>query len=110
MPLFGYGSAMKRAGLDAPTSYFHDLATWSSINRMYEPAVAHPVIKYVRREAQEPEHCSTALRVIDEQRGHTLAMEVEGAKVALSDEHQADVPPRMGRAGPERRHRPRRSR
>ena len=44
MPLFGYGSAMKRAGLDVPSSYFHDLATWSSINRMYEPRVlaGHP--------------------------------------------------------------------
>ncbi len=44
MPLFGYGSPMKRAGLDVPSSYFHDLATWSSINRMYEPRVdrRHP--------------------------------------------------------------------
>jgi len=39
MPLFGFGSAMSRAGLDVPSSYFHDLATWSSINRMYEPRV-----------------------------------------------------------------------
>ena len=29
MPLFGFGSAMKRAGLDVPSSYFHDFATWS---------------------------------------------------------------------------------
>jgi hypothetical chaperone protein len=39
MPLFGFGSAMKRPGLDVPSSYFHDLATWSNINRMYEPRV-----------------------------------------------------------------------
>src|SRR6185436_8278950 len=37
MPLLGYNSPMKRVGLGAPSSYFHDLATWSSINRMYEP-------------------------------------------------------------------------
>ena len=54
MPLFGYGSAMKRAGLDAPTSYFHDLATWSSINRMYEPRVASD-IRHVRQEAKRAE-------------------------------------------------------
>jgi len=40
MPLFGFGSPMKRPGLDVPSRYFHDLATWSSINRMYEPGVA----------------------------------------------------------------------
>ena len=51
MPLFGYGSAMKRAGLDAPSSYFHDLATWSSINRMYEPRVTSD-IRQVRQEAE----------------------------------------------------------
>ena len=38
MPLFGFGSAMKRAGLEVPSRYFHDLATWSNINRMYEAA------------------------------------------------------------------------
>src|SRR3984893_13683390 len=37
MPLLGYRSAMKRAGLDVPSGYFHDLATWANINRMYEP-------------------------------------------------------------------------
>src|ERR1700710_1522298 len=35
MPLFGFGSPMKRPGLDVPSRYFHDLATWSSINRLY---------------------------------------------------------------------------
>ena len=40
MPLFGFGSAMKRAGLEVPSRYFHDLATWSSINRMSLATVA----------------------------------------------------------------------
>ncbi len=30
---------MKRAGLEVPSRYFHDLATWSNINRMYEARV-----------------------------------------------------------------------
>ena len=89
MPLFGYGSAMKRAGLDAPSSYFHDLATWSSINRMYEPRVTSD-IRHVRQEANEPKLFNRLLRVLEEQRGHTLAMEVESAKIALSEKHQAD--------------------
>ena len=40
MPLLGFGSAMKRAGLDVPSSYFHDLATWSNINRHVRAARA----------------------------------------------------------------------
>ena len=91
MPLFGFGSAMSRAGLDVPSSYFHDLATWSSINRMYEPRVLAD-IRQVRREASEPELLDRLVRVVEEQRGHTLAMEVEDAKIALSEKRRADIP------------------
>ena len=54
MPLFGYGSTMKRAGLPVPSAYFHDLATWSTINRLYEPKRVRE-IREVRRDAAEPE-------------------------------------------------------
>jgi hypothetical chaperone protein len=91
MPLFGFGSAMKRPGLDVPSSYFHDLATWSNINRMYEPRVIAD-IRQVRQEALEPALLDRLVRVVDEQRGHTLAMEVEEAKIALSDSRRADIP------------------
>jgi hypothetical chaperone protein len=91
MPLFGFGSAMKRPGLDVPSSYFQDLATWSSINRMYEPRVIAD-IRQVRRDASETALLDRLVRVIDEQRGHTLAMEVEEAKIALSDTRRADIP------------------
>src|ERR1700694_3266688 len=91
MPLFGFGSPMKRAGLEVPSRYFHDLATWSNINRMYEPRVIAD-IRQVRHEASEPVLLDRLVRVVDEQRGHTLAMEVEEAKIALSDTRQADIP------------------
>ena len=91
MPLLGYRSAMKRAGLDVPSSYFHDLATWANINRMYEPRVAAD-IRQVRQEASEPALLDRLVRVVEEQRGHTLAMEVEDAKIALSDQPRADIP------------------
>jgi hypothetical chaperone protein len=91
MPLFGFGSAMKRPGLDVPSSYFHDLATWSNINRMYEPRVIAD-IRQVRQEAIEPALLDRLVRVVDEQRGHTLAMEVEEAKIALSNTRRADIP------------------
>ena len=91
MPLFGHGSQMKRAGLNAPSSYFHDLATWSRINSMYDQKVITQV-RQVRYEAAEPELFDRLLRVLDEQRGHTLAIEVEGAKIALSDQRQTEIP------------------
>ena len=86
MPLFGLGSAMKRKGLDAPTSFYHDLATWSNINRMYERGVASGV-RNVRREAKQPKLFDRLLRVLEEQRGHALAMDVENSKIALADIH-----------------------
>jgi hypothetical chaperone protein len=91
MPLFGFGSAMKRAGLEVPSRYFHDLATWSNINRMYEPRVMAE-LRQVRHEARQPALLDRLVRVIDEQRGHTLAMEVEGAKIALSETSEASIP------------------
>jgi hypothetical chaperone protein len=91
MPLFGFGSAMKRPGLDVPSSYFHDLATWSNINRMYDPRVLAD-IRQVRHDASETVLLDRLIRVVDEQRGHTLAMEVEEAKIALSDTSQAEIP------------------
>src|ERR1700678_4102033 len=90
MPLFGFGSPMKRAGLDVPSYYFHDLATWSNINRMYEPRVIAD-IRQVRQEASEPALLDRLVRVVDEQRGHTLAMEIEDAKIALSDKRHGDI-------------------
>ena len=90
MPLFGFGSAMKRAGLDVPSSYFHDFTTWSSINRMYEPRVLAD-IRQVRLEASEPALLDRLVRVVEEQRSHTLAMEVEDAKITLSENNRADI-------------------
>jgi hypothetical chaperone protein len=91
MPLFGFGSPMKRAGLEVPSRYFHDLATWSNINRMYEPRVIAE-LRQVRQEASEPILLDRLLRVVNEQRGHTLAMEVEEAKIALSGARKANIP------------------
>ena len=90
MPLLGYRSAMKRAGLDVPSSYFHDLATWANINRMYEQKVMLE-LRQVRQEVRQPELLDRLVRVLEEQRGHTLAMEIEKAKIGLSDAPQTSI-------------------
>src|SRR5258707_4045815 len=65
IPFFGFGSAMKRPGLDVPSSYFHDLATWSNINRMYEPRVIAD-IRHVRQQASQPDLIDRLVRVGDD--------------------------------------------
>jgi hypothetical chaperone protein len=90
MPLLGYGSPMQRAGRDVPSGYFHDLATWSSINRLYKPQVLRE-IHQVRREAAQPALLDRLTKVIEQQRGHTLAMQTESAKIDLSDLESATL-------------------
>ncbi len=45
----------------------------------------------VRREAAKPALVERLIRVVEEQRGHTLAMEAEGAKIALAETARAEV-------------------
>ncbi len=98
MPLLGYKSEMKRAGLPVPSGYFHDLATWSTINRLYERGINRQ-LQEVRREAQHPERIDRLIHVIGERGGHRLAIEVEGVKIALSDVLRAEIPLEWVEAG-----------
>jgi hypothetical chaperone protein len=91
MPELGFGSPAKRRGLDVPSSYFHDLATWSSINRLYDPRVRREV-EEVRRDAARPELIERLQTVLSAERGHTLAMEVERAKIDLSADELTRLP------------------
>ncbi|WP_181707003.1 Hsp70 family protein [Chthonobacter rhizosphaerae] len=90
MPLLGYRSAMKREGLSVPSGYFHDLATWSNINRLYEPKTLR-ALHEVERDAADPGLFGRLVRVVEEERGHALAIGVEGAKIAVSEEGRAAV-------------------
>jgi hypothetical chaperone protein len=91
MPVFGFGSAMKREGLGVPNGYFHDLATWHSINRLYDPKLMRELHE-VERDAAEPELIGRLIRLAEERRGHALAGEVEAAKIALADDPETEIP------------------
>lgn len=84
MPLFGLGTQMRRGDLLVPNGYFHDLATWSHINRLYDRKVLREVDELVR-DAGRPELVARLRQVVEAERGHSLAMAVEGAKIAASD-------------------------
>jgi len=83
MPVLGLRSALLRKGLDAPSWYFFDLATWHRIGFLYDHKVLTEV-RAVLRESAEPEKIERLLRVLENRKGHELLASVETAKIALS--------------------------
>ncbi len=83
MPLLGYGSVL-RSGADIPSSYYFNLATWHTINQAYSRKSIAQLADLVR-DAREPAKLQRLQHLIDERAGHWLAMQVEGAKIGLSD-------------------------
>ena len=90
MPHLGYGSAMKRPGLATPNLLFSDLATWSKINFLYTPR-SLTELRQIRREAAHPELIDRIIRVVTLRRGHRLLMDVEAAKIALSERPEVEI-------------------
>lgn len=84
MPLLGYRTPLLREGLDVPSWYYFDLATWSRINLLYQPNVIAGLAG-VRRQARQPELIERLIHVLHEHAGHGLLMIVEQAKITLSD-------------------------
>lgn len=91
MPLLGFRSKLARGELDVPSVYYHDLATWSAINRLYEPRIHRELVDLEKR-AAEPRLIHRLMRVVDDERGHSLAIEVEAAKIAVAEQGAVTVP------------------
>jgi hypothetical chaperone protein len=90
MPAMGLGSRLRQKGLNAPSWYFHDLATWHRINFLYEPKVLTEV-RGVLRDSAEPEKIGRLLRVLQQRKGHELLAGVEAAKIELSRSDRAPL-------------------
>lgn len=94
MPLLGLGSDMRAHFgdkiLPTPNGYFVDLATWHRINLLYAPAVTRE-LREILRLALAPEKIARLVDVIVHRRGHSIALEVERAKIALSGSARADI-------------------
>ena len=82
MPLLGYGSSL-RSGAAIPSSYYFNLATWHTINQAYTRKSVTQLAD-LARDAAEPAKIARLQNLIDERAGHWLAIQVEGAKIALS--------------------------
>ncbi|CAO3419618.1 Hsp70 family protein [Azospirillum doebereinerae] len=87
MPELGHGSAMKRVGLLAPKSVYYDLATWSKINFLYTNKALSD-LERLHRDSASPEKIERLIGIVEHRQGHALAMAVERAKIALSDDDE----------------------
>ncbi|QDQ27290.1 Hsp70 family protein [Chitinimonas arctica] len=84
MPLLGYKSRLKGSS-EVPSSYFFNLATWHTINFTYTRKIWME-LQEVYRDSVERDKLDRLLRLIEQRAGHWLAMRVEEAKIALSDQ------------------------
>ncbi|MDP3826207.1 MAG: Hsp70 family protein [Polaromonas sp.] len=96
MPMLGLGSRL-RSGLQMPSSIYFNLATWHTINFAYTRQ-AWSQIGELHREAQEKDKLARLQRLVSERAGHWLAMQVEEAKIALSDAPRTSMD--LGRIAP----------
>jgi len=83
MPMFGLSSRLK-SGREMPSAIFFDLATWHTINRAYTRQTATQLLDLGPDIADTARH-ARLLRLIEHRDGHRLALEIESAKIALSD-------------------------
>lgn len=82
MPLLGLGTQMKN-GTEVPSSYYFNLATWHTINQAYTQRV-WTQLKDVQRDAAERDKLTRLMELIEDRAGHWLAIQVEEAKIGLS--------------------------
>ncbi|MDP4022615.1 Hsp70 family protein [Methylobacterium sp. NEAU 140] len=90
MPLLGLGSPMRRGDLAVPNAYYHDLATWSAINRLYNGKTLREIEEVVR-DCARPNLVGRLREAVEGERGHALAGIVEGAKIGASEAGAADL-------------------
>src|ERR1700722_2063352 len=90
MPHFGYGSWTIDRKRQLPSRYFHDLATWQFINWLYTGKVMSE-LKQIRHEAERRDLVDRFVKLVEERRGHSLALGVERAKIDLTSSRSASI-------------------
>lgn len=87
MPSLGLGGLLE-TGLTIPSSPYFNLATWHTINQVYSRK-SWTLISEMRRDAVEKHKLDRLQNLVRERAGHWLAMQVEAAKITLSDAQEA---------------------
>lgn len=90
MPLLGLGSQL-RSGKDVPSTQYGNLACWHTINQAYTRKAAEH-FAYIRAEAGDRDKIDLLLNLVKQRAGHWVAVQVEEAKIALSEAPAAHRP------------------
>ena len=96
MPTLGLGTRLQ-SGLEIPSAQFFNLATWHTINLAYTKK-SWTQISELHRSAVEKDKLERLQNLVRERAGHWLAMQVEAAKISLSDAAEATMD--LGRIAP----------
>lgn len=96
MPTLGLGSRLQ-GGLEIPSALYFNLATWHTINLAYTKK-AWAQLGELHRSALEKDKLERLQSLVRERAGHWLAMQVEAAKITLSDAAEAVMD--LGRIAP----------
>ncbi|MFS2035149.1 Hsp70 family protein [Polaromonas sp. CT11-55] len=96
MPTLGLGSRLV-SGLEVPSAQYFNLATWHTINQVYSKK-SWTQISDIRRGAVDKDKLDRLQNLVRERAGHWLAMQVEAAKITLSDAPEAVMD--LGRIAP----------
>ncbi len=83
MPYLGYGTKLKN-NLDMPRTEYTMLATWHLINFLYTQK-NRSAVRAIYNDAERRDLVKRFLEVLEHQRGHDIAAQVEAAKIILSD-------------------------
>lgn len=86
MPELGYRSTYGPKKLEVPLKYFHDLAEWSKVNFLYTPKILSRV-KELLHESHDKKRFGRLLKILEQERGHSLLTVAEDSKIALTAEH-----------------------
>lgn len=92
MPTLGHGTLQKRGDIDVPAGPYWDLSTWSSVHTLYDPKRMYE-LKSIRQSAQQPELVDRLIKIVEHHRAHSVLMQVEDSKIALSqhDGHEENI-------------------
>jgi hypothetical chaperone protein len=94
MPHFGLNSETRShfGGkiLPVPNAYFGDLATWHRINLLYSPKTLRELDDLEKR-SLAPTLLRRLRSVVERRQGHSIALGVERAKIALSDYETSEI-------------------
>jgi hypothetical chaperone protein len=89
MPMLGLGSRLKN-GREMPSSLYFNLATWHTINLAYTKK-AWSQITELHRDASDRPKLERLQSLVRERAGHWLALQVEEAKITLSNAAAAHI-------------------